>query len=110
MGSIGTQKTISLWIDNQEVSSTIKFPVVNAETREVVHEAWGATPELAVQAVDSAEKAFWTWRETDPWHRRQLLLAAADYLVSKREEVAELIKVSLEKATDVAGKASFHSP
>lgn len=88
-----SERTVPLWIDNQEVSSAIKFPVVNSETGKVVHEAYGATPEIAVKAVESAEKAYWKWRDTDPWHRRKLLLGAAEYLNAQREEVAALISV-----------------
>jgi hypothetical protein len=49
MGSIRVRSTVALWIDNEEVSSNIKFPVVNANTGEMVHEAYGATPEIAGQ-------------------------------------------------------------
>jgi acyl-CoA reductase-like NAD-dependent aldehyde dehydrogenase len=95
------QDTIHLWIGNQEVTSAIKFAVVNAETGKVVHDAYGATPDIAVQAVESAEEAFWKWRDTDPWYRRKLLLDAANYLESKRDEVSALIAVRWEYSLDM---------
>lgn len=85
---------VPLWIENHEHSSDIVFPVVHSETGATVHEAYGATPDIAAQAVDSAQKAFLSWRNTKPWYRRELLLKAADYLRQKRGEVADVLKVS----------------
>lgn len=59
----------------------------------VVHQAYGATPALARQAVDSAQKAFQAWRNTTPWERKDLLLEAAKYLKDRRGDVADLLKV-----------------
>lgn len=89
-----TGSRIPLWIDNEEQSSDILFPVQNAEKGVIVHEAYGATPELARRAVDGAQTAFQKWRFTKPWYRRDLLLKAAKYLQEHREQVAELLKVS----------------
>jgi len=87
---------IHLWIDNQQHTSDIVFPIVNNESGITVHEAYGANPELAVQAAESANRAFFSWRKTTPWYRRQMLLKAADYLRHKRDQVADLIRVSLD--------------
>ena len=89
----GTHSTVHLWIDNQECSSDIIFPVFNAEQGVVVHKAYGATPELAVQAVESAQKAFLSWRDTSPWYRRKLLLDASKYMDQRRKELEDLILV-----------------
>lgn len=91
----GAGSTIQLWIDNQERSSDITFPVLNAEKGVVVHKAYGTTPELATKAVDSAQKAFLSWRDTTPWHRRTLLLEASKYLEQRRKELEDLILVIL---------------
>ncbi|KAK6385859.1 hypothetical protein LTS17_001431 [Exophiala oligosperma] len=84
---------IHLWIDNQQHTSDIVFPIVNNESGITVHEAYGANPELAVQAAESANRAFFSWRKTTPWYRRQMLLKAADYLRHKRDQVADLIRL-----------------
>lgn len=95
-GNVHSLAKIHLWIDNQPHTSDIVFPVINNESGITVHEAYGATSELAVQAAESANMAFFSWRKTTPWHRRQLLLKAADYLRHNRDQVAELIRVSLD--------------
>ena len=93
--SNGESPKIQLWIDNEGRSSDVIFPVLNAEKGVVVHEAYGATPDLATEAVDSAQKAFLSWRNTSPWHRRKLLLEASNYLEERRKEVEYLIRVNL---------------
>lgn len=85
--------TVPLWINNQPHTSNITFPVVNAENDVVVHRVYSATPELARKAVESADRAFQAWRDTKPWHRRTLLLKAAEYLEERRKEVAEMARV-----------------
>jgi acyl-CoA reductase-like NAD-dependent aldehyde dehydrogenase len=90
----GPGKIIPLWIDNQEYASSITFPVINAEKGQIVHDAYGATPELAVRAVESARRAFLSWGKTKPWARRHLLLKAAEYLRERRKQIADLILVS----------------
>lgn len=90
-----SDSTIPLWIDNQKRSSDTTFPVLNAEKGVVVHHAYGATPKLATQAVESAQKAFLSWRDTTPWHRRTLLLKASEYLEENKKDVEDLILVIL---------------
>jgi acyl-CoA reductase-like NAD-dependent aldehyde dehydrogenase len=90
---------VPLWIDNTEVFSSIQFPVTNAISNEVVHYAHGATPEIAIAAVDSAQRAYRSWSRTTPWERRSLLLAAARNLRLQHDEVALLMKVSTRAIT-----------
>lgn len=86
---------VHLWIDNTNVISSVQFPVLNASTGQVVHNAYGATPEIAIAAVDSAQKAFLSWSKTTPWERRKLFKAAAHDLRRQREEVGALLRVCL---------------
>lgn len=90
---------VPLWIDNAEVVSTIQFPVTNASSGQVVHTAYGASPEIAIAAVDSAQKAFLNWTKTTPWERRELFLAAARDLLLRKDEVAALLRVCLSFST-----------
>lgn len=83
----------ALWIDNEDVASSIEFPVLNGQTGKVVHLANGATPELAVAAVESAQRAFASWSKTSPWERRKLLISAAQILQNKRQTLSDIIKV-----------------
>jgi malonate-semialdehyde dehydrogenase (acetylating) / methylmalonate-semialdehyde dehydrogenase len=87
--------TVPLWIDNQPHKSNVTFPVINHEKDLVVHQAYGATPELARKAVESAAVAFPAWRDAKPWRRRTLFLKAAGYLEERRNEVAEMARVRL---------------
>ncbi len=85
---------VPLWIDNAHVSSSIEFPVINAGSGIVVHHAYGATPAIAIAAVDSAQKAFVNWSKTTPWERRTRLLAASQILQQRKTAVAALLQVS----------------
>jgi acyl-CoA reductase-like NAD-dependent aldehyde dehydrogenase len=86
--------TVPLWIDNTEVPTSIQFPVTLSTTGKVVHHAYGATPEVAIMAVDSAQKAFASWSKTTPWERRKLLVAAGSLLQARRDEIAAILQVS----------------
>ncbi|KAJ5626401.1 hypothetical protein N7510_002710 [Penicillium lagena] len=83
----------ALWIDNEDVRSAIEFPVINGQSGKTVHTANGATPELAIAAVESAQRAFGPWSKTSPWERRKLLQSAARILHNRRQEISELIKL-----------------
>ena len=84
--------TIPLWIDNAPVTSGKKFPVTLASSGKVVHEAYGATPEIAKRAVESCQKAFETWSRTTPWHRRELLFKAAALIRERKTEIIKIIQ------------------
>lgn len=84
---------VPLWIDNKPVTSDITFSVVNhgngSETS-----AYGATPQIARDAIDSSQVAFESWRETSPWERRARLLKAAQLLGHRSDEVKSILQVS----------------
>ncbi|KAG2419396.1 hypothetical protein HFD88_004192 [Aspergillus terreus] len=77
-------------IDGQPVvlPSTANFPVVSAQTQEILHYGQTVTPELAIQAVDSAAAAFQRWKQTPVHERRRLLLRAAELFESRVNEVS----------------------
>lgn len=78
-----------LLIDNQEVPATggASFARCSSTTGSVVTRAAAATIEDAVEAVDSASRAFSSWSHTGPTERRRLLLKAADILETKTPEL-----------------------
>lgn len=84
---------VRLWIDNTDVDSSIQFPVTNAGSGHIAHTACGATPEIAIAAVESAQTAFLSWSKTTPWERRRLFKTAAQLLKERREEVGALLRV-----------------
>jgi acyl-CoA reductase-like NAD-dependent aldehyde dehydrogenase len=85
---------VPLWIDNEAVKSDIIFPVVNHGTGSTTH-AYGVTPDIVQQAIESSHRAFQLWKKTTPWHRRDLFQRAAQLLKERRSEVAQLLQVRL---------------
>jgi acyl-CoA reductase-like NAD-dependent aldehyde dehydrogenase len=80
---------LPLWIDGKEASTSTTFDVYNPSTGEKVWSSCGATAKEATEAVESAQRAFKSWRKTKPAERRQILLKAADVMESRRAELKE---------------------
>jgi acyl-CoA reductase-like NAD-dependent aldehyde dehydrogenase len=71
---MATEQRIPLIIDGKDVTLHDRdFPVVNAAKNITVATAQGASVDVAIQAVESAQKAFPTWANTKPQERRRLL-------------------------------------
>lgn len=98
-----TKQPVSLWIDNTARESDIVFPVRNHGTGTSTT-AYGVTPEVAKNAVDSCHRAFPKWKATTPWERRDLFFKAASLLEQQRTQVADLLTVRLSKTKQ------WHSP
>lgn len=65
---------IALIIDGQDrILNGRDFPVINAATNTTVSTAQGATVEVAIEAVDSAQRAFPKWAAVKPQEKRLLL-------------------------------------
>ena len=80
-----------LMIDNQSVAakSGATFTRNHPQTGEVVTSAAAGGVEDALAAVNSAQTAFQSWRNSAPSERRRLLLKAADVLESKTPQFIE---------------------
>jgi NAD-dependent aldehyde dehydrogenases len=79
------------YIDNTSVvGSGVIFEVINPATGESVATFNAASQQQAHHALDSAHKAFMTWREMPTLQRGSLLLKLADKLAEKREELAQI--------------------
>ena len=75
---MSAEPCIPLIIDGKDVTlSSRNFPVVNAAKNVTVATAQGASVEVAIQAVESAQNAFTTWASVKPQERRRLLLNLA---------------------------------
>jgi len=87
----GPPKTsrFGLVIDNQDVGTRDVFEVSDPISRSLVHFAPAAVEEQALRAVESAEAAFETWRDSTPLERRNVLAKAADILASRKDEIAQ---------------------
>jgi acyl-CoA reductase-like NAD-dependent aldehyde dehydrogenase len=78
---------LPLWIDGKEASTSITFDVYSPSTGDKLWTSCGATATEATQAVESAQRAFKSWRKTKPAERRQILLKAADIMETRRAEL-----------------------
>jgi acyl-CoA reductase-like NAD-dependent aldehyde dehydrogenase len=114
-----TSYSVPAFINGEEVHPEKRFDVVSPATGEVVHQCGAATATEVQAAVDSASKAFQTWRNVIPKKRRDIFLKAAEIMERRKEELigymmaetgasrmwAEFnIKVSKDLIIDVAGR------
>jgi hypothetical protein len=76
-----------LIINNEDVSSSTSFDVLDPITKLVTHQAPAATDQQALDAVTSAAKAFETWRETTPIERRNIFNRAVEILRERTDEI-----------------------
>jgi succinate-semialdehyde dehydrogenase/glutarate-semialdehyde dehydrogenase len=65
--------------------------VVNPATEEVIAGIADATVAEALAAVDVAQQAFCTWRETSPRQRAEVLRSAFGLIIAHVEPLARLI-------------------
>ncbi|EAU35649.1 conserved hypothetical protein [Aspergillus terreus NIH2624] len=78
---------VPLLINNESIVTDTVFDVYNPATGQVAHRCAGASVDDARRAVDSAKAAFPAWSKTTPNARRDILLKAADIMLSRREEL-----------------------
>jgi acyl-CoA reductase-like NAD-dependent aldehyde dehydrogenase len=88
------------------------FPVVQASTGKTVHYAQSATVDTAIAAVETAAKAFKSWKKTRIHERRELLNRVADILTKRVDEASKrnVLETSCAEgwpAFDVKIAASF---
>uniref|UniRef100_UPI003A8EE9F4 aldehyde dehydrogenase family protein n=1 Tax=Pararhodobacter oceanensis TaxID=2172121 RepID=UPI003A8EE9F4 len=68
------------------------FTRANPVTGEIVATAAAASLGDATRAVDAAASAFPAWSNTTPGVRRKLLLAAAQNLTARADEIVQAMK------------------
>lgn len=73
-----------------EAGTETEEPILNPRTGEVIMNLPEASPVQIDRAVKSARAAFKTWSQTTPGERASLLLAIADAVESKLEDLAQL--------------------
>ncbi|RYE99261.1 MAG: aldehyde dehydrogenase family protein, partial [Oxalobacteraceae bacterium] len=84
---------VELVIDNrkQAGASGQSYQRLNPLSQQVVSTASAATAEDAVRAADSSARAFAAWSKVGPGERRRLLLAAANALEAKTDELCRVM-------------------
>lgn len=82
-------KYYPLIIDGKEINTDEKITSFNpSRSEQVIGYTGKATPELAEQALASAEKAFKTWSKTDPRDRAACLFKAAAIMRRRKNELS----------------------
>ncbi|MFO7782961.1 MAG: NAD-dependent succinate-semialdehyde dehydrogenase [Spirochaetia bacterium] len=83
--------TKKLYVDGEWVETGETFTVVNPGTKKPLAEVASAGRELTRKAVESAERALPAWRRTTGMKRGDYLLAVADCLGKRSEEIAKTV-------------------
>jgi acyl-CoA reductase-like NAD-dependent aldehyde dehydrogenase len=79
----------SLIIDGKDVPTSETYDVYESTTGNVLHSAPAATVEQAVAAVESADKAFHSWRKSTPIERRTILNKAVEILTRRKDALID---------------------
>ncbi|KAL3258025.1 hypothetical protein ABHI18_006383 [Aspergillus niger] len=90
----GNTAVIPLLINNESSVTETIFDVTSPSTGEVIDRCAGATVDDANRAVAAAKAAFPGWSKTKPYDRRDILIRAADIMLSRKEE---LIRYQMEE-------------
>ncbi|KAH6661801.1 Aldehyde/histidinol dehydrogenase [Plectosphaerella plurivora] len=77
---------VPLWLDGQQKQSATTFTVISPNTKQPLWKASSVSIEDADAAVQSAQKAFETWRLTKPHERQRVFRRAYDLLKERREQ------------------------
>ena len=86
-GTSHHKSSFGLVVNGADISTTEDFHVFDPITKDIVHSAPAATEKQAIQAVESAETAFESWRESTPLERRTILNKAVEILESRKDEL-----------------------
>ena len=78
------------------------YEITNPSTEQVVGVAPEATREDAFEAARAAKEAFWSWSQTTPAERAELLRRAADLLAKHNDELVPLVQAETGATQKVA--------
>ncbi|KXT15315.1 hypothetical protein AC579_2814 [Pseudocercospora musae] len=79
--------TVPLWRDGKPVQAASSYEVISPLTDSKLFSAAAANVDECNASIAAAEKAFPAWSKTKPGLRRDLLLAAADEMVRRKDEL-----------------------
>ncbi|KAL6401040.1 NAD-dependent aldehyde dehydrogenase [Ilyonectria robusta] len=85
--SITTSKIVPLIINGKDIETSSTFPVISPLTGKHVWSLSCATKQHIEDAVQNAQDAFPAWSRTKAYERRDILLAAADIMNKRRDEL-----------------------
>ncbi|KAE8151874.1 Aldehyde/histidinol dehydrogenase [Aspergillus avenaceus] len=83
----GSKAAIPLIINNESAVTKTVFNVYSPATGKVIDRCASASVDDANRAVQAAKDAFPAWSKMKPYDRRDILMRAADIMLSRREEL-----------------------
>ncbi|KAK5001337.1 hypothetical protein LTR28_012769, partial [Elasticomyces elasticus] len=81
--------TVPAIIDNKDVYFDASFPVHSPHSGSHLHNSTSASVADALTAVESAQKAFHSWKKTKPTARRDIFLRAAQIVEKRGDELGK---------------------
>ncbi|PMD58747.1 aldehyde dehydrogenase [Hyaloscypha bicolor E] len=81
--------TVPAIIDNKDVYFDVSFSVRSPVTGSRLHDSTSASVADALTAVESAQKAFQSWKKTKPTARRDIFLKAAKIVEKRGDELGK---------------------
>jgi acyl-CoA reductase-like NAD-dependent aldehyde dehydrogenase len=78
------------------------YDIINPSTEEVVGVAPEATREDAFEAAAAAKEAFWTWSQSQPAERAEILRRAGELLAKHNDELVPLVQAETGATMKVA--------
>ena len=90
-GSVNQGVAVPLVIDGKDINPQDTFDVVSPGTGKSLHKCANANVSHAQSAIDAGAKAFESWSQTTPTHRRGIFLKAAEILDRRSAELKEYI-------------------
>ncbi|KAF5240310.1 hypothetical protein FANTH_9570 [Fusarium anthophilum] len=89
MNHTSDEAKFDLIINGQRRPVVRSFPVLDPVSQREIHLAPAADENDALAAVNAAEVAFETWRDSTPIERRTIMLKAADVMRKRSDELVE---------------------
>lgn len=104
-GSAVPWASFGLIVDNTDITTSTTFDVYDPLSGEVVHSAPAADVQDGIRAVESAERAFASWRHSTPLEKRTVFNKAAILL---QERKTEIVDAMVKETPALASWAAFN--
>jgi len=104
-GSATSSAPFGLTVDNIDTGTSTTFEVYDPLSGEVVHAAPAASVQDGIRAVESAERAFASWRHSTPLEKRTIFNKAALLL---QERKTEFVNAMVKETPALASWAAFN--
>lgn len=105
-----TVETIPMLIGGEwvEGATGATIPVINPATEEVIANLAHAAPADLDRALDAADRAWRSWKDTTAAHRAEVLARAAQLIRERQDEIARILTAENGKSlAEAAGEVGF---